>query len=185
MHRPLPQDHPILLEKGVPFHHPLISAIQHPSPHGGTCVFCKWESRHPGKRGHDLNPMDLYTSMRPYQGGVVQQPLLVAERAKAPLVTQKSRSWHWKLHCKDCVNSQCEEADHSGHTSRWDLSPWAVSFWDHAPIFHIFSVLCIQFSPFLTLATAVQKRLLTVKWCPYKLQGHGEEPKSKNFIRDS
>jgi len=112
--------------------------------------------KRPWSQSHGL--VYIYASI---PGGVVQQPLLVAERAKAPLVTQKSRSWHWKLHCKDCVNSQCEEADHSGHTSRWDLSPWAVSFWVHAPIFHIFSVLCIQFSPFLTLATVVQKRWLT------------------------
>ena len=91
MHRPLPQDHPILLEKGVPFHHPLSSAIQHPSPHGGTCVFCKWESRHPGKRGHDLNPMDFYTSTHPYQGGLCSS-LFQWLKGQRPLwlVTQKA-----------------------------------------------------------------------------------------------
>lgn len=68
-----------------------------PSPSPAMRPYKGRESRRPG---HDLN---RYASIR--GAGPGQQPLLVAERAKAPLVTEKkSRSWHWKLHCKDCVN---------------------------------------------------------------------------------
>lgn len=59
----------------------------------------------------------------------MQQPLLVAERAKAPLVTEKAEvdteSYTARI---VSTGGQCEEADHSGHTSHWDLSVWAVSF---------------------------------------------------------
>jgi len=38
---------------------------------------------------------------------------------------------------------------------------------------------------FSDLGYSGTETVTNVKWYPYKLQGHGEEPKSKNFIRDS
>lgn len=69
-----------------------------PSPHRATCSFSKRESRRPG---HDLN---RYASIR--GAGPGQQPLLVAERAKAPLVTEKKQ----KLTLKVTLQGLCQQA---------------------------------------------------------------------------
>jgi hypothetical protein len=92
--------HIVFREKGgVPVPRALIFAILHCTlPTRGTCSFCKRESRRPG---HDLN---RYASIR--GAGPGQQPLLVAERAKAPLVTEKKQ----KLTLKVTLQGLCQQA---------------------------------------------------------------------------
>lgn len=64
-------------------------------PTQGTCSFCKWESRHPGKEATiSISWTCIHVRIYAYasirRGGPVKQPLLVAERTKAHLVTEKA-----------------------------------------------------------------------------------------------
>lgn len=64
-------------------------------PTQGTCSFSN------GNLG--IQAM-ISTSTRPYEGGPCAAASSRGWKGKGPFGHRKSRSWHWKLHCKDCVN---------------------------------------------------------------------------------